>query len=347
MEHIEELREVLQKTFVEFCPYAFSTDPTEDVYNKLFGEQNSKKILNTPIESIVMGENQFNKFLEKKDGRKYQMGMAYQTLTEPMIILEESSKKPNEKPSHLYVRSYFTNDFKTMLSVIVYKDESNGLIVASSVSSHLLSLKKFLRKKIVKENNLIYIDREFFDRMCQLNVDLCRSIMIKNNNIDITLILNKDYDKSKILPLKELRKLRTNRDIILAILKNVEGKNSFFDIVDNRLDYSSESELLSRLNDELGDGEDTSDVANLLIYRNALAKSLKEMKSDIDKAYKMNLDISIFEVLDYYTDLVVSFVDYHLDNYKKECLKNDKKLDPKLDYINEYIGLVKGDSFII
>ena len=344
MKNISELKLVLEKVFKNKNPYFFPTDPSAELYDKLFGKPNSNYKLDTPYERIKMGANQKNKFLENKvdRDRKFQMGIAYETLTNPMIILEEN--RENQKPVHIYVRSYFTDDYKTMLSVVVYQND-DGKTLMTSISSHLMSVKDFLNEKINENNKIIYIEKDFFKEIKEINSNLYDAIIKDNNGFDISSYNNNLYDPSKILTRDELEKFRTNKKDIEDILKEEKGKEELYKILDKqfaekfKLMHFDKVEFIKKINENLVNGEDSWDVADLMIINDYFAKNLKDMKKDMETAFNKNLDISYLEVLPYYTQLVISYIDNSLNEYKENCQRNQKNINKDSYWINKYLKL--------
>jgi hypothetical protein len=91
---------------------------TRREYDRLFPHRRLK----SPIEVVKLGAGQFEKLLQ--NGRENYLGAMHQTLTDPVIILEEI--REGEK-SHLYIKSFKSteNDTDFVMSVVVNIDGEN------------------------------------------------------------------------------------------------------------------------------------------------------------------------------------------------------------------------------
>ena len=117
-------------------------------------EFNNTGMVQTPIGTVKMGENQYNKIIEKK--RQKEFGMIKPTLTSPDVILEMPSRAKDgnitERPSSLlFVKTFFYGNqvVKFFTSVTVRKE---GMEVA--ISNHIETRKGF--ESDVKKSVLIY-----------------------------------------------------------------------------------------------------------------------------------------------------------------------------------------------
>ena len=111
-------------------------------------------MVDTPLGKVKMGENQITKLFAK--GRDAQFGMIRPTLTDPDVIIEESSTSSDgttERPSsYVFVKTFNRNGetIKFFASITVKKD---GMEV--SVSSHFMNKNAVARKMV--DGNVMYI----------------------------------------------------------------------------------------------------------------------------------------------------------------------------------------------
>jgi len=94
-------------------------------YNRLFPEGTVR----TPLKIVKMGKDQYAKLGRKDDGgRQSYIGAAYQTLTDPIVIIKEGD-------DDVYIKS-FNNEkgFSTFLSV--EKDKKDGRFIVTNYFRH-------------------------------------------------------------------------------------------------------------------------------------------------------------------------------------------------------------------
>ena len=92
-------------------------------------EFNNTGLVQTPIGTVKMGENQYNKIIEKK--RQKEFGMIKPTLTNPDVILEMPSRAKDgnitERPSSLlFVKTFFYGKRLISNSSKVHSTENHG-----------------------------------------------------------------------------------------------------------------------------------------------------------------------------------------------------------------------------
>ena len=123
---------------------------TPENWKKEFGDGT----LETPIEQIKIGKNQFSKMIDK--GRKKEAGLIKPTFTDPDFVIEEASEATDgtteRASSHLYVKSFIGKDGKKRYffkSVTIKRD---GLEV--NVSSHFDRPKRL--REALKNGKLLY-----------------------------------------------------------------------------------------------------------------------------------------------------------------------------------------------
>jgi hypothetical protein len=92
---------------------------SKDEYNRLFPEGTVK----TPLKTVKMGSDQFAKLGRKDSGdRQSYIGAAYQTLTDPIVIIKEGDED-------VYIKSFTgKNGIKTFVSVEKNKDDERIIV---------------------------------------------------------------------------------------------------------------------------------------------------------------------------------------------------------------------------
>ena len=141
-----ELKPALYDSAIELKEIKFSREN----FNKLF----PLGFIQTPIETVKLGENQFTK-LEVKNREKY-LDLVYQTLFNPSFIINEFRLKNGiEELSHNYIKSYKDDSIiEGFQSIIVTIDKEN-----ISISSHNRNLDNLLSKIKIPEQ-LNYLNPE-------------------------------------------------------------------------------------------------------------------------------------------------------------------------------------------
>lgn len=187
---------------------------TRENYNKYF----SRGKIESPVESLKMGENQFKKF--GQNDRNNLMKAAYLTLTKPSLIIEKDSyDKVSDtfKLLHVYGKSFYraTNGNKRVVeSVIVYKDENNIVI-----GSHNKDINNFTNQ-IKTADQIVYVDSEISRMITQLNKEVGNPVSLYGMN---TKALNQSYDKNLDVSIIERLPLKEN----INVLSNKADKNHF------------------------------------------------------------------------------------------------------------------------
>jgi len=115
---------------------------SKDEYNRLFPEGTAQ----TPLGAVKMGRDQFAK-LGRKDGgsRRSYIGAAYQTLTDPLVILKEGT-------DYVYIKS-FTTDKGVSTFMSVEKDNADGRFVVTNYMRH----KGEVINKIKRADSIAYL----------------------------------------------------------------------------------------------------------------------------------------------------------------------------------------------
>ena len=146
----DELVTVLNATAIELPELPL----TRDNYKKLF----DRGYVESPIETLKMGENQYEKF--KRTDRNNLLAAAYMTLTQPSLILEKETydeKSEQFKPVHVYGKSFYRKESgnqRVVESIVIFKEENRIII-----SSHNKDVKDFV-KQIKTTDQIVYMDKE-------------------------------------------------------------------------------------------------------------------------------------------------------------------------------------------
>ena len=119
-ELLSRITEKLESMAVPIVQINFSIDE----YRKIFPQG----VVNTPMGEVKIGKNQFLKLAEKDYGKRQKLiGAMYQTLSDPIVIIQEEKENRN---AYIFIKS-FNSDNKTgfIVSVVVNID---GKMVAIS-----------------------------------------------------------------------------------------------------------------------------------------------------------------------------------------------------------------------
>ena len=128
-----------------------NTTLTPETWMQTFGINNS---LSTPIGNVKMGENQYNKLVEKQ--RTNEFGMVVRTLQSPDVILVEASESVDgaveRSTSYVFVKIFIKEDGTKVVRYESVTVSQDGMEV--SISSHRLRENQ-LREKL-KRDGLLY-----------------------------------------------------------------------------------------------------------------------------------------------------------------------------------------------
>lgn len=116
---------------------------SRDTYKRLFPGDKVK----TPIENVKLGEHQYEKL--KARGREEYLGAVYQTLTDPVVVIE--TEKGNDRV-RLYTKSFREFPGEKIDAVISVVVDIGGLPV--SISTHRRDVKNTLNK--IKKGGILY-----------------------------------------------------------------------------------------------------------------------------------------------------------------------------------------------
>ena len=119
---VEETKDRLRKKFADMAEPMNSVEYTQENYVKLFPDSK----VSTPIGWIKLGGHQFEKL--KVNERENLLGAMHQTLTDPIVIINEV-----EKRAFLFSKS-FRNDLEKIKGVMSVVVDMNGTKVA--ISTH-------------------------------------------------------------------------------------------------------------------------------------------------------------------------------------------------------------------
>ena len=148
----------------------------------------------SPIESVKMGRNQFEK-LDQPD-RNHLLDGLHETLLRPSMILNTTGFDKTENkwnPIHIYAKSFYHESFdndKVIQSVIIFRDSSN-----ISVSTHSKDLERIF--KFFKDpQELIYMDKGLEQKTSLALQQSGCSVDLKHIN---TRPINLAYDEKNLL----------------------------------------------------------------------------------------------------------------------------------------------------
>ncbi len=185
----------------------------------------------TPIETLKMGENQFQKF--KKSDRDYLMAAAYQTLTTPSLIFDSmslDSKSGNLKPVRVYGKSFYRENkdkSRAVESVIIFREENNIVI-----GTHNKDFSRFVNQ-IKTADQIIYADKTV-SRVCELAKNGRTYVRTEGENAQS---LNRNYNKSSVLSISDLIKNKR-----LSVTHIEPEKSSYFK--EQEMDKVNEKRIL-------------------------------------------------------------------------------------------------------
>lgn len=146
VENAEKIGEAL-KAFDENAEPMQKVEYSLAEYKKLFPRGEAK----TPIGKVKLGEHQFERLAEKDGGaRKNLIGAMYQTLTNPIAIIEDTDKQGRK--AKLFIKSFIDDEKKKATFAIVVKQDD----IEVSVSFGLRKEKQ-VRNKIKMASRFYYV----------------------------------------------------------------------------------------------------------------------------------------------------------------------------------------------
>ena len=199
-------------------------------YDVLF----SQGYVETPIETLKMGNNQFQKF--NKPDRNYLLAAAYKTLTAPSFIFDSMSldtKDGELKPVRVYGKSFYrenSDKSRAVESVVIFR-EGNNIVIGT----HNKDFSRFV-KQIKTAEQIIYADKTV-SRLCELVNNGLVYVRTEGENAQS---LNPKYNESNLLSIEKLiqdNRLSTNglkkedaelnQNVLekLATVENIEFNN--------------------------------------------------------------------------------------------------------------------------
>ena len=187
----ETLETVLNATAVELPELPL----TQENYEKLF----DRGYVESPIETLKMGENQYQKF--KRSDRNNLLAAAYMTLTQPSLILEKETydeKAEQFKPVHVYGKSFYRKDSgnkRVVESIVIFKEENKIII-----SSHNKDVKDFV-KQIKTADQIVYMDKEVGRVAVWLQEKATGHVPLQGIN---TRVINSSYNTENLVSIPSL-----------------------------------------------------------------------------------------------------------------------------------------------
>jgi hypothetical protein len=120
---------------------------SKEAYETLFPDGK----LNTPIGEVKIGKNQYEKLRDRDGGiRKRLIGAMYQTLSDPVVIIEE---KNNNREAKIYIKSFRKGDNQDVCTVLSVTIEKDGDRI--SISTYRRKKRKVILK-IKKAGGIVY-----------------------------------------------------------------------------------------------------------------------------------------------------------------------------------------------
>jgi len=187
----DTLETVLNATAVEFPELAV----TRDNYKKLF----DRGYVESPIETLKMGENQYEKF--QRPDRNNLLAAAYLTLTQPSLVLEKETydeKSEQFKPVHVYGKSFYRTESgnrRVVESIVIFKEENRIII-----SSHNKDVKDFV-KQIKTADQIVYMDKEVGRVAAWLQEKAGGHVPLQGIN---TRVINSSYNTDNLVSIPSL-----------------------------------------------------------------------------------------------------------------------------------------------
>lgn len=185
----DSLIRALVDTAVPLQKIAYSKENYEILFSKT---------LESPVEMLKMGANQFEKF--GQSDRNYLLAAAYQTLTCPSLVFstETLDKKTNTlKSVHIYGKSFYNEEkgkSRAVESVIIFKDGQNIVI-----GTHNKDFSRFVGQ-IKSADQLIYADKAVSRIIGEC---LAATENVRTESIN-TQFLNQRYDENRLLSIENL-----------------------------------------------------------------------------------------------------------------------------------------------
>ena len=203
------LVELLKQSSEKFIPVVYSWEN----YRNIFPSQ----IIESPIESIKLGSNQFIKLAP---GNRNNFMLAIRnTLEKPSIILAKETfdeKTETFKPVHVYGKSFVNENEskKTVESIIIFKQ--NDKIV---ISLHPKPIEKFVNQ-IKTTNDIVYLDDEVSRVIGELSITKGDNV-VKENESFLSRIRQVSYSSLKQMSYPSMNK-KYNRDSLLSSKEFIE-----------------------------------------------------------------------------------------------------------------------------
>lgn len=145
---------------------------TRENYNRFF----NRGEISSPIGKLKMGNHQFEKF--NKDDRKNLIKAAYETLTNPSLIISKETydeKSESFKPLNVFGKSFYrieSGHKRVVESVVVFKNDKNIVI-----GSHNNDVDNFVRQ-IKTADQIIYADENISRVIAQLDKEVGNQVLL-------------------------------------------------------------------------------------------------------------------------------------------------------------------------
>ena len=245
-EDILKLQEVLKDALKQTAVPLEKIDFTKENFNKLF----PRSRIETPIENVKLGANQFEK-LELKERQNLLMAV-HDTLKNPDLIIREQKENvfgENEN-NHIYAKSFFINDkVHGIQSVVVSTDGENV-----SISTHERNINNIVNK-IKKPDQLLFaaakvrllVEQHTKERLPQSVVNPIR----ENEYVaspNPTIQQNSDFVKQEENPSVKKSEGDSREKLNVATYK-FQSNETLDEIIQSDSSFSTEAALLDNLID--------------------------------------------------------------------------------------------------
>lgn len=186
---LENLKNSLKSALHEVAVPLKEIDFTKENYNKLFPRSRIK----TPIESVKLGANQFEK-LEKKERQKILQAVHDTLATPDLIISEEKENVFGEKEnSHLYAKSYIIDDKIHGIQPVVVSIDGENV----SISTHERDINNIVNK-IKKPDQLLYAAAEV-RLLVEQHTELPQSVVNPNRDSEYVASPTRNISQNQTL----------------------------------------------------------------------------------------------------------------------------------------------------
>ncbi len=267
-----EFKENILKSCLKENKTVFKTiDFSMENFNVLF----PRSRVETPLESVKFGRNQFSKFSLRE--RRNLISAVYETLTKPDIVLEEERLDDFEQSflSHNYAKNFVMDKDSKMIQSVVVEIEKENVII----TSHERPVNEIL-SKIKQADQILYIAPEIGSLIRQhTQNEQSVSLQFLDKTLQSkTLPLNKSYNHSNLKSIEKLLnegKL-TNKDVLrygesvgektIQKVNHILRKDNKIELPDSFKNISFE-ELMKCIGDSYGFSEEATNKRRHIAFQ--------------------------------------------------------------------------------